>query len=550
SMSSRLTRFITSLTGGRPPPLQGPPASASVASATASGRPTVVSDSHRRQSPLLQTPLTVQPEGFNWQSMAEQAKPAAAYAKDNENVLIGRLSNGLTVASMDRIGTGCTVGVVISAGPRFQAGFTKGVSHLVEKMSFGSTRAYPNREHLLSEIEQCGGIFDTQSSKDATIYAMSANPLHLDRLVSALAQVVCRARYDSDEVVAAREKVRFDWEAMEMSASPEPILTDLLYSAAYQANTLGFPKFCPLDNVDSIDRSEVLRYLATYYRPERMILCGIGVPHQPLMQAAESYFADQPDWLAGSAGAAAQQPDNSVAQYTGGEARVEKAHSQMHAALQLPELIHIGLGLESCSLSDEGFVASCVLNMMMGGGGSFSAGGPGKGMYTRLFTRVLNRHYWVNSAQASNQAYADSGLFAIQASAPPQQCRDLCNVIVRELHAMTDRLPHDQVQRAKKQLQSMLLMNLEMRPVVFEDVGRQILSSGERKPPQYWTEQIEQIEERHLRDFAKRMLLSRPSYVAYGPQLSLAPDYSQVLEWMADSGAAKSAASSVYSRIK
>jgi len=27
----------------------------------------------------------------------------------------------------------------------------------------------------------------------------------------------------------------------------------------------------------------------------------------------------------------------------------------------------------------------------MGGGGSFSAGGPGKGMYTRLYTHVLNR---------------------------------------------------------------------------------------------------------------------------------------------------------------
>lgn len=29
--------------------------------------------------------------------------------------------------------------------------------------------------------------------------------------------------------------------------------------------------------------------------------------------------------------------------------------------------------------------------MMMGGGGSFSAGGPGKGMFTRLYLNVLNR---------------------------------------------------------------------------------------------------------------------------------------------------------------
>lgn len=45
-----------------------------------------------------------------------------------------------------------------------------------------------------------------------------------------------------------------------------------------------------------------------------------------------------------------------------------------------------------CSHSDPDFVPTCVLNMMMGGGGSFSAGGPGKGMYTRLYTNVLNRY--------------------------------------------------------------------------------------------------------------------------------------------------------------
>jgi len=57
----------------------------------------------------------------------------------------------------------------------------------------------------------------------------------------------------------------------------------------------------------------------------------------------------------------------------------------------MPELAHVVLGLESCSHKDEDFIAFCVLNMLMGGGGSFSAGGPGKGMYTRLYTNVLNR---------------------------------------------------------------------------------------------------------------------------------------------------------------
>jgi hypothetical protein len=53
---------------------------------------------------------------------------------------------------------------------------------------------------------------------------------------------------------------------------------------------------------------------------------------------------------------------------------------------------------------------SCVINTLMGGGGSFSAGGPGKGMYSRLYLNVLNRYHFMFSATAYNQSYSDSGI--------------------------------------------------------------------------------------------------------------------------------------------
>ncbi len=77
---------------------------------------------------------------------------------------------------------------------------------------------------------------------------------------------------------------------------------------------------------------------------------------------------------------------------------------------------------------------------MMGGGGSFSAGGPGKGMYTRLYTNVLNRQHWMWSATAYNHAYSDSGLFCIHAAAHPSQLRELVEVIVKEFVGMGGRV--------------------------------------------------------------------------------------------------------------
>lgn len=40
----------------------------------------------------------------------------------------------------------------------------------------------------------------------------------------------------------------------------------------------------------------------------------------------------------------------------------------------------------------------------------------------------------------------------------------------------------------------MLLMNLEQRPVVFEDIGRQVLATGSRKRPEYFMHAIGKLQ--------------------------------------------------------
>ena len=84
--------------------------------------------------------------------------------------------------------------------------------------------------------------------------------------------------------------------------------------------------------------------------------------------------------------------------------------------------------------------------MLMGGGGSFSAGGPGKGMYTRLYLHALNKHHWMYSAVALNHAYLDAGLFCILASCPPRYAGELMQVLTRELLTITTQLEEEELQ--------------------------------------------------------------------------------------------------------
>lgn len=121
-----------------------------------------------------------------------------------------------------------------------------------------------------------------------------------------------------------------------------------------------------------------------------------------------------------------------------------------------------------------------VMTYLLGGGSSFSSGGPGKGMHSRLFTRVLNRYDWVHSCNAVTNVFNSSGLVGIQAACEPSRAPSMLDVMCGELEALTDPPPHEQLERAKQMTISMVSTALESKSGSSEDMGRQYLTYGKR----------------------------------------------------------------------
>ncbi|EDN03431.1 mitochondrial processing peptidase alpha subunit [Histoplasma capsulatum] len=176
-----------------------------------------------------------------------------------------------------------------------------------------------------------------------------------------------------------------------------------------------------------------------------------------------------------------------------------------------PRLSHIHIAFEGPPISSQDIYALATLQMLLGGGGSFSAGGPGKGMHSRLYTNVLNQHGWVESCMAFNHSYTDSGLFGISASCVPSRLTVTVDVICRELHALTTgsrftTLQPTEVNRAKNQLRSAILMNLESRMVELEDLGRQVQAHGRRVGVREMSARIDALTADDLRRVAREVL--------------------------------------------
>lgn len=59
-----------------------------------------------------------------------------------------------------------------------------------------------------------------------------------------------------------------------------------------------------------------------------------------------------------------------------------------------------------------------VMNTLIGNATSFSSGGPGKGMYCRAITNMMQKYNFVESASALNGHYEDSGIFGMSITGP------------------------------------------------------------------------------------------------------------------------------------
>ena len=432
----------------------------------------------------------------------------------------------------------------------------------MDRLAFKSTTKRSSDE-MLEALESLGGNIQCASSRESLMYQSATFNSAVPTTVALLAETIRDPLITEEEVEQQLETAAY--EIGEIWSKPDLILPELVHMAAYKDNTLGNPLLCPKERLTQINKGTIEVYRKAFYRPERMVIAFAGVEHQEAVKLAEQYFGDIPKSTpelsrtgsetsldsassqdSGYASSSVppsplQQPSKLLqkipffknlstsasknatvhsltelapsstdilqpSHYTGGFLSLPPLPPPINASL--PALTHIHLAFEALPISSDDIYALATLQTLLGGGGSFSAGGPGKGMYSRLYTNVLNQHGWVESCVAFNHSYTDSGLFGISASCSPGRVYPMLDVMCRELQNLTldlgfSSLQTAEVNRAKNQLRSSLLMNLESRMVELEDLGRQVQVHGRKVGVREMCRKIEELTVEDLRRVAR-----------------------------------------------
>lgn len=195
-------------------------------------------------------------------------------------------------------------------------------------------------------------------------------------------------------------------------------------------------------------------------------------------------------------------------------------------------LCNISMALNCPAASDlNSHIPLAILQMLLGGGGSFSAGGPGKGMYSRLYTQMLNRYSWLEHARVFSQDYQSTrigGLFGINASCLPKYAPMLVKLMTVFLsNQLTASLTTIELSRAKNQLKSAILMGMESRQMMLESYAQQ-LTTNTSIAPRELCRRIDETSEEELRATARALANGvNVSVAAYG-QVEAVPSYSEI----------------------
>ncbi len=400
---------------------------------------------------------------------------------------ITKLENGLTVITdaMPHLES-AALGIWIRSGSRNEKEDQHGIAHLLEHMAFKGTK---NRTayQIAEEIENVGGELNAATSVETTAYYARVLKPEVCHAADILYDILANSTFEEQEL--QREKHVILQEIGAAVDNPDDLVFDHFQNTAFGNQPIGRPILGTPDTVSGFTADQIRSYLSEHYHGPNMVLSAAGaVDHGELVKQAEQTFASFQNSPAEEA---------SEASYLGGEYLLEED-------FQEAQLI---LGFEGRAYHVKDFYASQLLAMILGGG-----------MSSRLFQEVRERHGLCYSISSFHWGFSDTGVFGVHAATGPEDLQELTKLILQELQRCAEDIRQDELDRARAQIRSGLLMAMESPASRAGQIARQILLFGRPIPNEELMERLDALSVARVRDLAGRIFHeSIPTLTAVGP---------------------------------
>jgi len=447
------------------------------------------------------------------EQLAETPEPTGPIYGDAK-ITMSTLSNGVRVVSRDTGEVMSNVGIYVDVGSRFLAPHSSGAIHYLADMQMNF---FPTKTRSLlqasTDFYRMGSTMQISAYRDCLLYRGECFRSSIQGTMDVVADLAMNSELEN--WIVNEKKNEYLWRRGDNLDNTEELIPELMHQAAYCGNTYGLPLHMQ-DTTQGEVSGEVMRYLqAAFFQPSRIIAVGVGVAHEALEDVAFNSLGHLREGEGVNSEIAKAAPN-----YTGGELRLSR---------ELDGQVHVGLCFETENWHSKDVMAMSVLNVLMGGGGSFSPGGPGKGMYSRLYQDALARFNWISHISCNHSVFEDTGLFSYYGTSQPEHAGRLVDVMIHQAKQAAEKVASpEELARAKNCLAANICYEYEKREVQFEDVARQAAVYGTVKSPEEWQPIIEAVTAQDVQRVAQKMIKTTPTLVSAGGDLSQVPTHSQV----------------------
>ncbi|MCE1247890.1 MAG: insulinase family protein [Firmicutes bacterium] len=217
------------------------------------------------------------------------------------------LENGLTIITLNREDSPLvSINIFVNTGSVNEDDRITGISHFCEHLFYRGTEKRTGIA-MKKEIEQLGGVFNAETSRDFTRFFVNIPSEYGLEALEIYCDAIKNANYPNESIDQERKVILEEFSLT--SQSPSAALYDKVYSMAFSEHPYRRSIIGTVESLKNLKREDFLNYKKTYYSPENMVILLIGKFDRPkYISFIREHFKDMPGGVSSRTSIRAQDP--------------------------------------------------------------------------------------------------------------------------------------------------------------------------------------------------------------------------------------------------
>jgi predicted Zn-dependent peptidase len=390
------------------------------------------------------------------------------------------LDNGLKVITSAMPQThSVSICIYLGVGSRYESDAIGGVSHFLEHLCFRGTEKRPSAKDISEAIEGVGGILNGGTDKELTVYWCKVASPHFPLALDVLSDMVLNSRFEPNDIERERKVII---EEISMSRdSPNQLVGVLIDELLWPNHPLGRDVAGTRDSVGNISRNSMLDFLAQEYSPQNTVISIAGnIEHKGAVEQVRQHFEC---W-------------KSNKQSINFDVYEEKINPRLKLENRQTEQTHLCIALPGISLMDPRRFPLDLLNVILG-----------EGMSSRLFQEVRDKLGLAYNVHSYLDHFHDCGALTVYAGVKPENLRVCIEAIVRQMTALKNPVPKEELIKAKELSKGRLMLRMEDSRSVAGWTGGQEILEGHVMTVEEAIEKIDAITAEDMSEAASELFI-------------------------------------------